>query len=413
MTPVFCCGFECGQIGSGSGNGQHWNNNGTANNSFDTTIKRTGTRSLRINPTASQGSVINQLFSSQIFVVRFYVYFATIPNSDCTIFTTYAVSNRAGIVFKSADNSLYPGFYNSGFLFGSQGLAITSARWYQIDLLINTSANPWTVDLKIDGIPLAQATQASTAVAHTTMNLGVISATTTADIYYDDFICSNTSADYPIGNGSVQTFIPTSDGTHNVAGTGDFQRTLTGTDILNATTTAFQLIDDVPLESGASVDWINMVAPPNATDYVECIFGPAPNIMIPVFAPRAVEVIAGIHQAGTGTGNMEIRINDNGTTDAMYSATTVAGTTTVTYKRKHYATAITGGAWKITSGAGNFNNLRVRFGSPATVDANPDQYLDCIMVEAEFPEDPPMTLNNYQFPKSVSAGVISITEKIK
>src|SRR6185369_9813564 len=103
----------------------------------------------------------------------------------------------------------------------------------------------------------------------------------------------------------------------------------------------------------ASVDWINIVAPPNATDYVECIFGPASGIQIPIAGPRAVEIIAGIHQAGTGTGNMEIRINDNGTTNAMYSATTVAGVTSVAYKRKHYATAINGGGAWLATNSGN------------------------------------------------------------
>jgi hypothetical protein len=98
-----------------------------------------------------------------------------------------------------------------------------------------------------------------------------------------------------------------------------------------------------------------------------------------------VEVIAGIHQATTATGNMEIRINDNGTMNVLYTATTVAGVTAVAYKRKHYAVNIAnGGAWTVVSGAGNFNNLRVRFGSPAVLDVVPDQYFDCIMVEAEF-----------------------------
>jgi hypothetical protein len=212
---------------------------------------------------------------------------------------------------------------------------------------------------------------------------------TTGDVYYDDVLVSHTGADYPLGPGAVGTFVPTSDGTHNVAGAADFRRTLTATDILNSTTDAYQLIDDVPLESGSSVDWINMVAPPNATDYVECIFGAAPWTQVPIRAPRAVEIVAGIHQAGTGTGNMEIRINDNGTMDTFYTATTVAGSTSVAYKRKHYATAPTGGAWTVVSGNGNFNNLRMRFGSPAAVDANPDQYLDCIMIEAEFAEAAP------------------------
>ncbi len=95
-------------------------------------------------------------------------------------------------------------------------------------------------------------------------------------------------------------------------------------------------------------------------------------------------------------------MNDNGTTNVLYTATAVIGVTSVAFKHKHYATAIAGGgAWTVSAGNGNFNNLRVRFGSPAAVDANPDQYFDCIMVEAEFAEVaaasiPPLPLMFYR-----------------
>jgi hypothetical protein len=139
-------------------------------------------------------------------------------------------------------------------------------------------------------------------------------------------------------------------------------------------------------------EWINMLAPINATDYVECIFGPAPGISTPTTAPRAVEVICGINQAGTGAGNMEIRLNDNGTTDVVYTATGVAGIVVATgqqFKRKHYA-AGPAGAWVIGGGGnGDFTDLRIRFGSPAALDVNPDQYFGCAMIEAEFAEGAP------------------------
>ena len=85
---------------------------------------------------------------------------------------------------------------------------------------------------------------------------------------------------------------------------------------------------------------------------------------------------------------MEIRINDNGTMNTMYTATAVAGVTTMIYKRKHYATALAGcGAWVVGGGGnGDITDLRVRFGSPAVLDVVPDQYFDSIMIEAEFPE---------------------------
>ncbi len=366
-TPVFACGAECGVFAATA----HWAQNSGTAATFSTATVRSGARSLRFNPTTNT-SVINPIVSGT--VARFYVNFATLPSAD----TTIVAGGTSQVRFKQSDSKLYA-YDSGGATFGASGIAVTTGVWYCIDMKADTGAG--TLDLQVDGVAIAQK---STPGNNSITVWGISNGSATADLFMDDFVFSNTLADYPIGAGNVYHFIPTSDGTHNVAGAADFQRTLTGTDILNATTTAFQLIDDVPLESGASVDWINMIAPPNATDYVECIFGPASGISTPTVAPRAVEVIAGYHQAGTGTGNMEIRMNDNGTTNVLYTATTVAGVTSVAYARKHYATAPTGGAWTVAAGAGNFNNLRVRFGSPAVVDVNPDQYLDCIMVEAEF-----------------------------
>ena len=388
-TPVFCCGFECGVQGS---TGQHWVLSGTG--SFSTTTVRSGARSARINPTAGISFFNNTALSSSNWVMRCYIYFASLPNADVPLFFTSAGgSARRGAYFKQSDSSIYAGSTISSF--GSTGIPVTTGVWYRLDVMV--AAN---IDVYVNGQPCGTATTGG-AAAQTEVSIGNRGASATCDIYFDDIIISNTLADFPIGNGSISHFIPTSDGTHNIAGTGDFQRTTTGTDILNATTTAYQLIDDAPLES-TPTDWINMVAPPNATDYVECVFGPASG-SAPVVPPRAVEVIAGIHQAGTGAGNMEIRMNDNGTTNALYTATGVAGVTSIAYKRKHYAANIAnGGAWTVVSGAGNFNNLRMRFGSPAAVDANPDQYLDCIMIEAEFAEWPQKIVSINQAVKRAS-----------
>lgn len=353
---------------------------------------------MRANVSASSnqhGGTTVGLSNSDYKVVRCYIRFSTLPDGDCLLLygAKPTPSRNVGIAFHQSDSKIYPAFDdgNATFTLGSTGASVTTGQWYRIDLKIFTQSTTFTIDAQVDGIALTQlAVSGQTAGQIANVEIGVFGAgvgAVTCDVFYDDLIVSQTDTDYPIGAGYVNHFVPTSDGTHNVAGAADFRRTLTTTDILNTTTDAYQLVDDVPLESGASVDWINMVAPPNATDYVECVFGPAPGISTPTAGPRAVEVIAGIHQAGTGAGNMEIRMNDNGTTDAMYSATGVAGVTSVAYKRKHYATNIAnGGPWTATSGAGNFNNLRVRFGSPAAVDANPDQYFDCIMVEAEFAE---------------------------
>src|SRR3989304_1188693 len=75
-------------------------------------------------------------------------------------------------------------------------------------------------------------------------------------------------------------------------------------------------------------------SPPNATDYVEEVFGPAPGISTPTVAPRAVEVITEHFAAGTGLSDEIVKLNDNGTVDNIYDGTGIAGTTTGVYKRK-------------------------------------------------------------------------------
>jgi len=385
MTPVFCCGFECGLANP------HWTLG--ANATFVTSNVRSGARALRIQSNSGTGvNATSITISTNKLVIRGYfrVNGAIIPSSKLHILSGFFTGNYCGAILDGnaggiGATRIYAGRNES---VGATGIDVVAQTWYRLDVSIDMSANPWLINVSVDGVACGQATNA--AAANTMTNIFIGSDATfsakTCDINFDDIIASSTLADFPLGAGYINHFVPTSDGTHNVAGTADFQRTLTGTDILNATTTAFQLIDDVPLESGASVDWINMIAPPNATDYVECIFGPASGISTPTVAPRAVDIIAGYHQAGATAGNMEIRMNDNGTTNVLYTATGVIGVTTVAYARKHYAANIAnGGAWTL-SGAGNFNNLRVRFGSPASVDANPDQYLDCIMIEAEFDE---------------------------
>jgi hypothetical protein len=189
-----------------------------------------------------------------------------------------------------------------------------------------------------------------------------------------------TSVDYPLGAGQGWCGVPTSDGTHNVAGAADFRRGDTTTDITNATTTAFQLVDEVPLDDATpdADDHIRIVAPANVTDYVELVFGPASGFVAITGTINGVEAIGEVFAAGTGLSDEIIRLNDNGTLNIIYDGTAVAGVTTGTYKRKHYATApSTGIAWT----AALVNGIRWRYGY--ATDANPDKSLMCGMLEVD------------------------------
>lgn len=376
MNSVLTCGFEEGAFGP------HWTA-GAVTPTFETSGALSGLRSLRCNPVAQANcnALTVQSFGAGLVIVRFRVKFTTFPAGG---FNFFHVEGNTGTGIGLTGTVV--GVIANGFAVNG-GVSIASGVSYCIDLKIDRRTNPWVVDGQVNGVSVPQAT-ASVAADTSAMQFRAGSqqgfgTAHTMDVLFDDLVISTTEADYPIGPGFVHPFVPTADGTHNIAGAADFQRGNSGTDILNATTTAFQLIDDVPMPSGTvdEADNIRAVAPPNATDYPECVFGPAAGIATPTVAPRGVEVILAHHQIATQSGQSVVELNDNGTIDTIFDTGAAAGVVTYRYARKHYA-AGPAGPWVIGGGGnGDFTDLRVRFRAP---DATPDQCLDAVMIEAEF-----------------------------
>src|ERR1044072_7951195 len=98
MTPIFCCGFECGQLGNV---GQHVN--ASAHFSISTTTVRSGARSLRANPVTATGNALAvTVFSSTIGVARVYVYFNTLPSGVSTFVDIVAFQTSGSILVGAA-----------------------------------------------------------------------------------------------------------------------------------------------------------------------------------------------------------------------------------------------------------------------------------------------------------------------
>lgn len=384
MTSVFCCGAECGVAKTSvtAVPNAHWDFfAGGATGSgggFTTSSPITGTRSISIVNSATQRyAQTNITFGSGVWVFRFKVNSSTLPAVNAVVGVVGGAANM-GAAFRVSDSSIVAcdGLTN----LGTSGVAVVANTTYSIDVRVNSSANPHVIDVSVNGTPCSQlsfgAAADTTAAA---ILLGLFGASNSGAALFDDLCVSLTSGDFPLGAGEVYHFVPTADGTHNVATSNDFEF-FGGADITNATTTAFDVINDVPLKSGVVAEGIRLVAPPNATDYVEVVYGPAPGISTPTTAPRAVDVICAYASASAGTNHLQLALNDNGTTDDVLN-TTVGPGTTATYARKHYATPPTGGAWTVSAGAGNFNNLRMRC---LTNDAAPDPWFASTMIEAEF-----------------------------
>ena len=367
----------------------HWANG--ANASFATSTVRNGARSLRCNCTTAT-AYATRAFSGRIHVVRFAVRFVTFPtgSTNCWVFShrAAAASDGAGVYF-SADKLYAASLVGGSTVTASDGISVVTGQWYVVDVKIDTSNNPWTVDFKVDGVAGTQHTKATAAADTATAIFGhdLGGQTRTLDFYYDDHVYSQTSGDYPIGDGYVNHFIPTSDGTHTCTSTNIVKGTTgsptAGPAITSSTTDAYTYVNGVPLLGGETDNTRLINQQTNETAYVEVKFGPASGISTPTVAPRAVEVISADREAGTQTGNFITRLNDNGTTGDVVNRGTVAGVTSDRYGRAHFATPPTGGSWNAgSSGSGAFNNLKARFGYSS--DANPDQYWRGIMIEAEF-----------------------------
>lgn len=381
VTPWFCCGMECGVGSTGTGEtGWHWDA-GSGSVSFPTTIARSGLRSLRLNPTSSSSWITNAVLyfgQGNLFIAKIYIYIAAHPVADSEIVGFgNSTSDWAGIGYKSSDGTYRALSVSAGgtYTFSTIGTKLITGQWYGLLLRVDASANPWVISTTVDGF--GDATVASfTALTNLTgLRLGDRSATSTYDLYFDDLLVSKTNADYgSLGDGYVLSYIPNADGTHNVAGANDFEFSLTGTDITNATTTAFTLIDDRPLPSTA-VDFINGIAPPNATDYVEWQYEDS----IEVIPPRAVEAVIMYHSAGgAGTFSISVTLRDptGGTTaDIMNINGSGAG---MSQARSIFLTIPgTANAWTTAA----FNTLRSRF---LVSDASPDPYIDAVMLETYY-----------------------------
>ena len=377
MASILNCGLECGLITMASGSGPHVTTQGSTAATISTTTFRSGLRALRTNTTLSSCyGAITKGISGTVLVFRAYLYITTAPTVSRVIQAGQILGDTVyGLGYNTADSKWYPAYDdNTTVTFGSTGVTLATSTWHRIDYRLNVAANPHLLDVTVNGTALTQLSRAVAATTISSVRLGSSSALSSFDVYHDDFKVSVTSGDYPLGGGYSLSSIPNADGTLNVAGANDFERTLTGTDITNATTTAYQLVDERPLSDTIS-DFISGIAPSNSTDYVEIAYENSTESAPPV----CVEGIALLHDADTaGACAVTVTLRDtNGGTTANIMTGDI-GNANINPYRVHFTTIPgTSNAWTLTA----FNALVTRF---LVSDAAPDPYLDSLMLEAEY-----------------------------
>jgi hypothetical protein len=207
-------------------------------------------------------------------VASFYVRFDTsLPAADINLFVTSGPTNPPRIGWDTSESKFGLRYGNDALSAGQDfGPVIVADTWYLIDWEIDTTGATYTMTATVDGANGNTVTRTSqTAADMTTVGPSTTGASGTFTCYFDEVVFSATLGDYPLGAHNVVLLKPTSDGTHN-AGTNVIEAN-GGADIDGSTTTAYNLLDEVPPEN---TDYVQQSAA-GSGNYAEVVFANPPS----------------------------------------------------------------------------------------------------------------------------------------
>jgi hypothetical protein len=411
-TPIFVCGAECGIVAVGNNTAavEHWSEaSGTVSVVTSGPSKMRSDRAYRFNPTAGTGTLLHTFASAvgspATAVGRCYIYFTTLPGADSNIFHFNSATRSGTVEFKVADSTLRCSANGTD---AASGFAVTTGQWYRIDMKVVFAAT-MTVDAKVNGTDLTQATVAAGNETCVSVRLGVSGGSHTFDYYVDDIAVSGTTGDYPLGPGTTFGLYPSGDGAHSYSATTDF---LDGGTAQAALAASGSEVDTwLSLRSKAdgglsnTVDNSNFVtnATGGTTEYLRWNFENLPAGAVTV---NAVASVSTHHGQSTTANTQSMKIIDvsavapeisvlgtfSGGPPANTAATGVdLSETSICVVYRCAAVGETTGAWT----AANVNDLGVHWSS---TDVAPDTYIDGICLEVDvqqldvYPSGPTVTV---------------------
>ena len=237
-------GFESGDL-----NPEPWTYSGTL--SISSSTVRTGTYSLRVNPTTTGTGLCrigcftaaggrDTACSVATLYTRFYFRYATKPASGSEII--YQARTSGDVVkftlrINSSGNLL--AYDSAGSLLATGSTALVQDTWYRIELMVGTGASAnWAVQL--NGAAEISGSGASLNASNNgRLFLGKVTdvSSQSVDFFYDDFAMDD--AGYP-GDGKIVRLVPNADGSTMAWSTG------TGA-------SNYLEVDDVPMNTASYV----------------------------------------------------------------------------------------------------------------------------------------------------------------
>jgi hypothetical protein len=275
-TLDFIDGFEhqvlsSNRFGGGNGTGI-WDGVNTGGGGLSYVAGRNG-QALRIaEPGTSVIFCQTILPTTRTRVGSLYFRTSAIPSSGARFLELWDPTSASTIAFFfiSAVNGRLEAQADGGTTQTTGATTFADGLWHLLDFFIDSSANPWVLKWKVDGVAYTDATVANAASDSGSLFFGTRQSTDTATVQFDDAVFSATAADYPIGPHDVLYGVPT----------GDNDKTHGGTNVVEANggadidgVAAYALLDEVP---ATTADYIQQVAT-GVGNYAEVTFDDQPG----------------------------------------------------------------------------------------------------------------------------------------
>jgi hypothetical protein len=327
----------------------------------DTSVVRSGSYSLKLAKVNGGQTWINKggIGSPSTVAGRVAIRFESLPATDISEVVSVAFSGFRGYVgYSSSSQKLLARF--QGGTTGTAATTVAAGQWYVIDFLVNATANPNTLDWRIDGVGQPQATRASGAATATMLSFGSSLSTEVFTTYYDDMVFTSSAADYPIGDGHVLGLVPNGVGTVDDAGSN-----LKDDDGTAVDATSWQRLDERPVTSMG--DYVKQTGVDAAASMGLTFQDPAGTGCV-----NGVSAVLTNHSSSTTANDARTSVFDGSTERVLYSGDMSPGGT---LEYRSAAIAPAAGAWDTTK----LDGLTARLGYATSVGSQP--YWDALLVE--------------------------------
>lgn len=236
MARLWQCGFELGSLSTGV---EVTATLGTQ--AISTTTVRTGSRALRVAPTATTGSVRYHVFASNQAAAGFqrvYLNIATLPSATTYILRFLDSSNNATGSIRLTTAGRLQLMTANGNQIGSDSAVLSTGTWYMVELGTDATGSG-TLEGRLDGASFASGANSSQG-AWCRITVGVITTNATTDLFFDDWAINDASGSAQnswCGAGGILHLIPN--------GAGD-SNGWSNTSNAAGSTSNYTLVDEVP-----------------------------------------------------------------------------------------------------------------------------------------------------------------------